>query len=107
MKRGGVCPQQTALHRCAAKSVALTEVHVPEPEILGFSEEKAHLARVPKLAWKRIGDGEKSKYYGNWYGNRLAVTICVTTKTLRFSPVKAAICVIAGDVSPGSVPLRG
>jgi hypothetical protein len=82
-------------------------VHVPEPEIWIFSEEKAHLARVLKLSWKRIKDSEKSKYYGNWYGNRLAVTICVTTKTLLFSPVKAVICVNAGDVSPGSVPLRG
>jgi len=74
---------------------------------LSFSEEKAHLARVLKLSWQRMGDSDKSKYHGNWYGNRLAVTICVTTKTLRFSPGKAVICVNAGEVSPGSVPLRG
>jgi len=30
----------------------------------------------------------KSKYYGNWCGNRLAVTICVNTKTLLFSHSK-------------------
>ncbi|MGC2480715.1 MAG: hypothetical protein WA423_12915, partial [Candidatus Sulfotelmatobacter sp.] len=66
-----------------------------------------HLARVPKLSRQRIGDGDKSKYHGNWYGNRLTVTICVTTETLLFSPVKAVICANAGDISPGSVPLRG
>jgi hypothetical protein len=28
---------------------------------------------------------DKSKHYGNWYGNRLALTIYVNTKTLLFS----------------------
>jgi len=30
----------------------------------------------------------QAKYYGNWCGNRLAVTIYVNTKTLLFSHSK-------------------
>ncbi|MFZ0762088.1 MAG: hypothetical protein WAM69_19230, partial [Candidatus Sulfotelmatobacter sp.] len=51
---------------------ALTEVHVPESEDFSFAAKKPHLARVLKLGWLRVRDGNKSKYYGNWYGNRLA-----------------------------------
>jgi hypothetical protein len=47
-----------------------------------MSAEKAHLARVPELSPQYCQLRSESKYYGNWYGNRLAVTICVTTKTL-------------------------
>jgi hypothetical protein len=42
---------------------------------------------------QQAGDGDGSKYYGNWYGNRLAVTIYVNTKTLLFSHSKSsALC---------------
>jgi hypothetical protein len=40
----------------------------------------------------RCNDGE-FKHYGNWYGNRLAVTIYVNAKTLLSSRYKSsALC---------------
>jgi hypothetical protein len=71
---------------CVKQSLAaLTEVHVPKPLILDFAAGKAHLARVLGHSLLDVYLGAESKYHGNWYGNRLAVTICVNTKTLLFS----------------------
>jgi len=54
-----------------------------EAEGQGLAE---HLARVPGLSPQYCQLRSESKYYGNWYGNPLAVTICVNTKTL-LSPI--------------------
>jgi hypothetical protein len=51
--------------------------------------KKAHLAWPWSDALWFAENGGQSKYYGNWCGNRLAVTIYVTTSKLRFSPLKA------------------
>jgi hypothetical protein len=51
-------------------------------------EQKAHLARVLKHSPQNAQLACASKYYGNWWRNRLAVTICVNTKTLLFSHSK-------------------
>jgi type IV pilus assembly protein PilB len=64
--------------------------------------EKAHLARVPKEGCPLVRYGGRSKYYGNWYGNRLAVTICVNTKTLLFPSNKAVLGANAGTTVSAS-----
>jgi hypothetical protein len=51
--------------------------------------KKAHLARPLSHGLRFAENRARSKYYGNWCGNRLAVTIYVTTNKLRFSPLKA------------------
>ena len=48
-------------------------------------QEVINLARVLKHGVSEAPLLCESKYYGNWYGNRLAVTICVNTKTLLVS----------------------
>jgi hypothetical protein len=45
----------------------------------------AQLARLLELFKEHARPASWSKYYGNWYGNRLTVTICVNAQTLLFS----------------------
>jgi hypothetical protein len=72
-----------------------------------IAKKKAHLAWVPQH-WKHSASGSaKSKYYGNWYGNRLTVTICVTTKTLLFSQSTKQRFVQMPVLLPGIAPLSG
>jgi hypothetical protein len=60
---------------------------------LNFTMQKAHLARVPMGIPRTLSHGGESKYHGNWYGNRLALTIYVNTKALLFSQSKStALC---------------
>lgn len=49
-----------------AEIAALTEVPLPWLRNLALAAEKAHSARVRKLAWERPGDGDKSKHHGNF-----------------------------------------
>jgi hypothetical protein len=58
-----------------------------------LAAQKAHLARVPTSTFRNPRRGGESKYHGNWYGNRLALTIYVNTKTLlSFQSKSIALC---------------
>ena len=74
----------------AAESAAAYRSPCTSADDLGFVAEKAHLAWVPTHTLQHVRYGDEAKYYGNWYGNRLAVTICVNTKTLLFSHSKSS-----------------
>jgi len=73
--------------------LALTEVHVLQPETRPLPGKKCIWRGFGKTARYLFGTADRSKYYGNWYGNRLALTICVNTKALLFSQSKSsALC---------------
>ena len=79
---------QVRAHRQNKRITGLTEVHVPQPWFGYLFTEKL----IWRGFWRTVGkisrSAVESKYYGNWYGNRLTVTICVTTKTLLSPTVK-------------------
>ena len=66
----------------------LTEVHVPRPEVRVFPWEKLVWRGFRHISRNMFDYDAQAKYYGNWCGNRLAVTIYVNTKTLLFSHSK-------------------
>ena len=66
----------------------LTEVHVPWPKVRVFRREKLVWRGVQHISRNMFRYDAQAKYYGNWCGNRLAVTIYVNTKTLLFSHSK-------------------
>ena len=68
----------------------LTKVHVLGLSSRFSDNEKIVLARVQTHALQQLVFSGKSKYYGNWCGNPLAVTIYVNTKTLLFSQAKSS-----------------
>ncbi len=72
----------------AAEFSALTEVHVPRPEVRVFPREKLVWRGFRHISRNMFDYDAQAKYYGNWCGNRLAVTIYVNTKTLLFSHSK-------------------
>jgi len=62
-------------------------VHVPEP--FGHSSRNAKTSfgvEFSANALIRLTFTFKSKYQSKWYGNALALTICVNANELGFSP---------------------
>jgi len=70
----------------------LTEGHVPQPQTSVYSQKKVHLARVFYSPRSSAKLRNKFKHHGNWYGNRLALTICVNTKTPSLPHKSGASC---------------
>jgi hypothetical protein len=96
-----------AYRKSGRRLVVLTEVHVPKPAPPQLSSKK--------LIWRGFcnpvpyasNPAGKSKYHGNWYGNRLGLTICVNTKTLLSSHSHKRRLVQMPVMLPGIVPLGG
>jgi hypothetical protein len=47
-----------------------------------FCHEKSPSGAGPEIRFATRSAPGEFKYHGNWYGNRLGLTICVNTKTL-------------------------